>query len=200
MAPYKYTYSFNIKNNNSKLSKLSSKTLNLGQKNYTNIFRNIKHKNTYIGFFNKKGKFKLQQGMFSYKLSTNSNFNNSVESNNSIERHNSSMISNKLNSINLSNKIQKEKERIKNGEYIKIKRGEILVDLKRENEPDKNGSDINSEKKENDEKSFTISNKNNNNILDKEDNNDNSEIDKKDNMSNDNINQEKTNNEIDNHS
>ena len=110
LAPYKYTYSFNIKNNNSKLSKLSSKTLNLEQKNYTNIFRNIKHKNTYIGFFNKKGKFKLQQGMFSYKLSTNSNFNNSVESNNSIERHNSSMISNKLNSINLSNKIQKEKE------------------------------------------------------------------------------------------
>ena len=32
LAPYKYTYSFNIKNNNSKLSKLSSKTLNLEQK------------------------------------------------------------------------------------------------------------------------------------------------------------------------
>ena len=88
---------------------------------------------------------------------------------------------------------KEELERIKNDEYEKIKRGDVLVDLRSENEHDKNRSDINSEINDNNEKFFTNSINNNNN-LDK-DNNDNSEINKKDYISN---NQEKNNNEIGN--
>ena len=84
-------------------SKLSDKALTISNK-YINMYRNKKNKNTYTGFSHKKGKFKLQQGMFSYKRSTNSNLSNSVESNISNERNNLSMISNKVNSMNSINK------------------------------------------------------------------------------------------------
>ena len=97
IQPYKKGNSFQIKN-----VKLSESLTS--QKKGTNIFRNIKHKNTYSGFFLKKGKLKLQKGIFSYKRSTNSNLSNSLESNNSIEKHNSSLLSNKINSIKSSNK------------------------------------------------------------------------------------------------
>ena len=97
-VPNKIGFSFINKN-----SKFSTRTLNFDNK-YINTYRNIKQKDSYSGFFHKKNKFKLQQGMFSYKRSSNSNFSNSVESNNSIEKHNLSMTSNKVNSINSSNK------------------------------------------------------------------------------------------------
>ena len=97
-VPNKIGFSFINKN-----AKFSAKTLNFDKK-FINTYRNIKQKESYSGFFHKKNKFKLQQGMFSYKRSNNSNFSNSVESNNSIEKHNLSMTSNKVNSINSSNK------------------------------------------------------------------------------------------------
>ena len=97
-VPNKITLSFINKN-----TKFSSKTLNIDKK-YIHMYRNNKQKDTYSGFYHKKNKFKIQQGMFSYKRSINSNFSNSVESNNSIERPNLSMTSNKVNSINSSNK------------------------------------------------------------------------------------------------
>ena len=96
--PNKFGFSFLNRN-----TKLSSKTLSLS-KNYIHTFRNIKHKNTYSGFYQKKSKVKLKQGMFSYKRTSNSNLNNSIESNNSMEKHNLSITSNKVNSINSSNK------------------------------------------------------------------------------------------------
>ena len=96
IQPYKSGNSFQIKSVKFNDSLTS-------QKKETNIFRNIKHKNTYSGYFIKKGRFKLHQGIFSYKRSSNTNFSNSIESNNSIEKHNSSMLSNKVNSIIKSN-------------------------------------------------------------------------------------------------
>jgi hypothetical protein len=75
-------------------------------KKYINTSKNIRLKNSYmgIGMNQNKPKLRLQPGMFSYKTRKSSNFSNSVESNNSIERPNLSMTSNKVNSINSSNK------------------------------------------------------------------------------------------------
>ena len=87
-------------------NKFNNKTMIVNKKYINTNKNNIKYKNSYIGINPYKGKFRLQPGMFSYKTRKSSNFSNSVESNNSIEKHNFSLISNKVTSINSSNKNQ----------------------------------------------------------------------------------------------
>ena len=88
-------------------NKFNNKTMIVNKK-YINTSKNIRLKNSYmgIGMNQNKPKLRLQPGMFSYKTRKSSNFSNSVESNNSIEKHNFSLISNKVTSINSSNKNQ----------------------------------------------------------------------------------------------
>ena len=87
-------------------NKFNNKTMIVNKKYINTNKNNIRYKNSYIGINPYKGKFRLQPGMFSYKTRKSSNFSNSVESNNSIEKHNFSLISNKVTSINSSNKNQ----------------------------------------------------------------------------------------------
>lgn len=98
ILPNKFGLSFTNRNYKYKDTNLTL------SKRYTNMYRNKKQKNSFTGFYNKKGKMKIVPGMFSYKRSSNSNFSNSVESNNSIEKPNLSIISNKVGSVNSSNK------------------------------------------------------------------------------------------------
>ena len=81
-------------------------------------------------------------------------------------------------------KRKKQIEKIRHGEYKKIKKGDVLVDLRGESDPGQIGSEINSEINEDGEKSVSNS-KNNKSNNDSKDNNDKSESNKKNNISND---------------